>query len=667
MSIKIKKLLKNANLPLDKTYANVLVFALLLVFLPVAVFLATNEVNLRREAAPSSYLELKPRVYLESTANWKPVPQVGSNWIVPPNTDFLVDIVLHTGSAVETEGYFFILEYVPTEVTVGSVSNINCGEAFISTTTGAVSVNQVSLLKYNLAKEVSRDASNNEIGQVGGFCLAGPAPISPLDVVQAVPPNSQVNVGYVIFHSLSSATDRSISFKVDPVDPLSGPTQIYEYGYFSNTNPIDSVEPDAPCDGDPNTPKRDCENILISSSLQPMVFDIGAIPTPTIDPNQPSIDLSTPSTSVMQDEAFDVEIRVDSMDQSVVGVDAIIDYDTMKFDVIAVTPNSTSSLSRFEKNSDVGYNGGYYYDTIGRIDISALIGEPVGQTANGVVLNNELLATVTFQATASTGTPTSPNITVFIDPNEPNNDSNIALEGTGTDILGSHTNLTITVDAPIPPTATPAIPTPTVGPNTPTPQPTATPTPTITPTPNPQTISIKINLEGRNWKTGLLNRLITVDIFQNDSVVDNIPDNVSNATTGLFSFIPAVSLGIGTSYDFVIQPKGYLNQTVSHMVTSTVNDLDLSGTLFKSGDLDNSGKVTGTDYNIMLSFLKQRTSGSSVGNDSLETSDLDGSGQVNSLDFSLMVSHWNECGAYEDTDLDGTFDTKFDPVTNPCN
>ncbi|MCR4264507.1 MAG: hypothetical protein NUV98_07400, partial [Candidatus Roizmanbacteria bacterium] len=137
----------------------------------------------------------------------------------------------------------------------------------------------------------------------------------------------------------------------------------------------------------------------------------------------------------------------------------------------------------------------------------------------------------------------------------------------------------------------------------------------------------------------------------------------SNSTTGLISNVLTVNAG---TYEFVVQPKGFLNQAVTQGVSSTNSEIGSSLTQFRGGDLNNSGKVTGADYNFMLSFFKKDTTSPDGDVPSVIMADIDGSDQVNSLDFSLLLSNWNQCGAYEDSNADGILDTKYD-ATNPCN
>jgi hypothetical protein len=521
---------------------------------------------------------------------------------------------------------------------------------------------------------------------VGAFCLGGPAPISPLDIEATVPANSTFPVGYVRFHTSSQVTSAPVAISFSSTD-----THIYEYGYLSNNVPIDSVEPNAPCDGDDNTALRACEDILMIASLTPISINVGAAPTntpmpPTSTPVPPTstpvptstpipgagplLELSTPVSSVEVNSTFNVEIRVDSDGQYISGTDAVVDFNSTRFQVVSVAPNTGSTVfATFENN--VAYGNLYYSNSLGKVDISGLVS--TGNTS-GVIATDELLATIALRAVGQTA---SSPITFFTDINNPNNDSNIAQSGTGLDILARTGNLTMTVtgavptstpipptSTPVPPTSTPVPPTSTPIPPTSTPVPTNTPMPTITPVRN---ISLLITLEGRTWKSGILNRIINLYVFQNSLELTNMrvwgdATSVTDPTTGLLS--NRLSLNVNGTYTVVVQPKGYLNQEVTQNITSSMSQIDMTANPFQAGDIDNSGKVNAPDVSQILSRFKVNNADITGATDD-GTADLDGSGQVNSLDYSLLLSNFNTCGAYEDTTGDGVLDSKFGP-SNPC-
>ena len=648
------------NFHLDKNQINVLVFGLLVLLLPVAVYLAGTVTNTTRKAAPTASLSFVAKNQSGTVIGQNP----DTSYTFNQGEKVTLDVMLTTGTnqvemalmTIDYPGNILSINYDPTPASQDPLTGI--GMHLTTDLYCGVNENPFDANNY-LGDAWFRGVEVNETthqptGSLRILCGAGSNSV-PFTPLRSAPAGQTTKIATITFTVGQPTNSSDIIFRINSADVNASPTLLTALGCRQATEAC----------GNDNTcieAVPQCQNNLNANQTTGITFTTNA------SQSEPSIDLSTASTTVNNGSTFNVEIRANSSGQAISGVDAVLEYDNPFFQVVSVTPNTASTVFTSFQNDKFAnfFNNNYPAGSgKGRVDIAALI-DP--NDLDGVIMTNELIATVQFRAVGVT-TPQS-TIAVFIDPDitKRNSDANIAVFGSGTDILSATRNLNMTVSGTLSPTATPTrtpTPTPTTGPNTPTPTqipPTNTPTPTV----GPQvSISFRIDLQGRNWRTNILNRLTNLYVFVNgvENQSKRTLNKTSNSTTGLIS--NALTLNAGT-YEFIVQPKGFLNQAVTQAVSGTNSEIGSSLSQFKGGDLDNSGKVTGADYNFMLSFFKKDTSSTDGDIASIIMADLDGSEQVNSLDFSLLLSNWNRCGAYEDSNADGIVDTKYD-TANPCN
>lgn len=663
--------MKIGNIHLDKNQVNVLVFGFLVLLLPVAVYLASTVTDTQRRAAPTASLSLLPKNSDGSVISQNP----DTSYTFNPGEEVTLDVMLQTGDAqiemalmtIDYPGDVLSINYDATPASQDPVTNIGMhltSDAYCGVNQNPFDANNFLGDSWFRAVEVN-ETTQQPTGSIRLLCGAGSNSV-PFTPLRPAPTNATTKIATITF-TVTQPTDSSdMNFRINSVDLNASPTLLTELGCRQATEACGS-------DNECIEAIPQCANNLDVNQTSGLTFTTNATAAGA------SIDLATTSTTVENGSAFDVEVRASSDGQAVSGVDAVLEYDNAFFQVLSVTPNAASTVFDSYQNDNFPsfFNNNYPVGSgKGRVDVAALI-DP--NDPDGVVLNNELIATVRVQAVGVTTTPST--IAVFIDPdpNGRNSDANIAEFVGGTDILATSQNLSMTVSASLTPTSTPTntptptrtpTPTPTVGVSTPTPTqipPTSTPTPTQTPTPTTAPavpVSFRIQLQGRTWRTNILNRLTNLYVYFNN-VEDQsrrVIDATSNSTTGLISNIFTINTG---TYEFVVQPKGFLNQAVTETVSVGDSEVGSSLSEFRAGDLNNSGKVTGADYNFMISFFKKDVTSPDGDVSSIIMADLDGSEQVNSLDFSLLLSNWNQCGAYEDSNANGILDTRYD-ASNPC-
>ena len=316
---------------------------------------------------------------------------------------------------------------------------------------------------------------------------------------------------------------------------------------------------------------------------------------------------------------FTTAIVVNTAGQAIFGIDAIINFDPAKLEVVSVAPVSGNGFTSYPSTK--------FNNSKGEVSISGNIGTGSATPITSASLN---VATITFKVLTSI---TTTDLTyAFTLGNR--NDSNVVPEYTSarksvTDILGSVIPLSITTTV-----ITPS-PNPSLSP-TPSPIPSPSPSPSPTPTPTPLPITLTLDLQGRYPSDSSNTSIIYLSYLLNGTTAaSSIPLTVtSTGTTGL-------TLQPG-SYVFLIKSPSYLARRYGTIASPIIVDpasttIDLSAEPLLGGDFNNDTVINEIDYSTL--FLPAFASTDPA-------MDLDGSGQVNNLDFAIMRSNW---GLIDDT------------------
>lgn len=465
------------------------------------------------------------------------------------------------------------------------IEAIDSAQAIINYDPKVVTVKSVSCNPASNLKNALLLSNSN--GKIDVACTAIPLPPytdpNQIPPFTPVPPNSQQTVASLVLEVTQPVSNSSLTFD-----------------YVS---------------GDPNSSSvianKGTTNIL--ASVTNLTFDSNSVK------NTATLALSPSSGTYSVGNTFNIDIMLSTGQYQIDSTDIVIHYDKDVLQANALTPGSIFT----------SYPRAVIDPTLGTIELTgqiAAVDNP--QPFSGQDL---IMGTITFeplQANSQT------NVTFEFNGIGDRNDSNISEFGQGNDVLTSVTNAAFIIDS--------TQPTPTTGPtNTPTPTggvPTITPTPTTIPTATPTStvpisLKVKLTLQGRNWTGAPLNRAVTLKVLGTGVDVKTSTNAFGELLLDLLSLI------LPGQYDLLIKPDGYLQKKFSVDLLSGTNTLDLSGVTLIAGDVDNSGKINGLDYNdLMVNFKKS---------DSL--TDLDGSGQVNSLDFSFIIGNWNKTGDNEGT------------------
>jgi hypothetical protein len=365
-----------------------------------------------------------------------------------------------------------------------------------------------------------------------------------------------------------------------------------------------------------------------------------------------------PTSPIGYNTAFDLDILMDTGNQSVDAVDAKITFDSS---LLSVTNVVAGNITGFTSYPSLTFTN----SPTGTVTVSANTGS--GATTNPPLGTNLKVATISLITKSSAATTQiGYNFTLG-----DRNDSNIVLAGSSqtgdpVDILASVTNSSITITAPtptatptprptatptpIPPTATPtprptatptpipptATPTPipstpspvpmaTITPSptlTPTPRPTSTPIPTATPT--PRTITIQLHFQGitRNGVDMTKNITLTLKDSQGLSKLLTLVSDSNGVIT--ISVVPG-------NYTMLIKASGYLGRKFNLNVSNISNSFDFRATPVLGGDYNGDGVVNVVDFAQYLAAYKSVNT----------TIDLDKSGEVNGLDFGILRTNWN--------------------------
>jgi len=336
-----------------------------------------------------------------------------------------------------------------------------------------------------------------------------------------------------------------------------------------------------------------------------------------------------PANPQSTNSSFNIDVLLDTNGSDVSGTDAIMAFTPAHLQVQNITTGDFTS-----------YATPLYSNSNGTIEIRGNV-SGTGSPLNGNGIN---VATITFRTTSASVNPTTVNYDFTLGGL---NDSNVAEDGTGNDILESVTNAEIIVQPPATTTPSPTAtatatatptPSPSIKPSTTptlTPAPTSTPSPTLTatPTPSPFSVSLKIKIQGRtrigsdNSKTLLLT-IQRVGGLTTTQTVTTSADGEANLAlpTGTYNIL------VDANTNLFPNPGGYLARLyLNQSITQNQSSLDLSNVLLLGGDFNDDGVINEVDYTLrMLPNIGKSDS----------IADLDGSTQVNSLDFALMRANW---------------------------
>lgn len=332
---------------------------------------------------------------------------------------------------------------------------------------------------------------------------------------------------------------------------------------------------------------------------------------------------ASPANPQTVGSTFNTDVVVDTTNQTIFGVDAVINFDPTKLEVVSVSP--------IAGNGFTSYPSTRFNNSKGEITLSANIGTGSAPPLSGSSLH---VATITFKVLT---TITSTDLTyAFTLGNR--NDSNVVPEYTSSrksvvDILGSVTPLTLTTIGITPSPSPSPSPSPTLPPS-PSPSPTLPPSPSPTPVAVP--LSLTLNLQGKYPADQSL--ILLADLsYSYNGVPTTSPLPLTLSSTGS----TGITLEPG-NYVFLIKSPSYLarrygSNAAPIVVTPTSTTIDLSSEPLLGGDFNNDSVINEVDYSAR--FLPAFASTDAA-------MDLDGSGQVNNLDFAIMRANW---GLTDDT------------------
>lgn len=159
--------------------------------------------------------------------------------------------------------------------------------------------------------------------------------------------------------------------------------------------------------------------------------------------------LDPPTDTVQVGETFDLDAVINTDNENVVALKAIINYDKDKFELQAVD----TSNSVFAVDNTCQYEG-KACEIIERDDSSGKVTITLSKPSPGINSQSGIIATLTFKALKATS-PGSDNFTFSYSSLGNYTDSDmIADDGNGTDTLDTVVNARITVASPPPPTCT---------------------------------------------------------------------------------------------------------------------------------------------------------------------------------------------------------------------
>lgn len=150
--------------------------------------------------------------------------------------------------------------------------------------------------------------------------------------------------------------------------------------------------------------------------------------------------LDPPADTVQIGDTFDIDAVINTDNEDVVAVKAVINYDKDSF----ALQNIDTSGSRFAAGNTCQYQS-KACEIIGRDDANGQVTITLAKPSPGINTVSGMIATLTFTALQATS-PSSPNISFYFVTNGNYTDSDmIANDGAGTDTLDTVVNATVTV------------------------------------------------------------------------------------------------------------------------------------------------------------------------------------------------------------------------------
>lgn len=149
------------------------------------------------------------------------------------------------------------------------------------------------------------------------------------------------------------------------------------------------------------------------------------------------------------------------------------------------------------------------------------------------------------------------------------------------------------------------------------------------------TININLTLAGKTNATSNGTTLRIFSVGGASPIYENT--NVSTDSSGN-SQITAPGLSVGTAYDFWLKVPYFLAQKNSNIVLT--NPLSLNFGAQRAGDLDNNNQISMSDYQIIISTWRKRSTDSGFN----PIADIQYDSQINMSDIQLLITNWRVRG-----------------------
>jgi len=149
------------------------------------------------------------------------------------------------------------------------------------------------------------------------------------------------------------------------------------------------------------------------------------------------------------------------------------------------------------------------------------------------------------------------------------------------------------------------------------------------------TINIHLTLSGKSNATDSGVTLRIFSVGGTSPVYENT--NVSTDSSGN-SQITAPGLSVGTAYDFWLKVPYFLAQKNSNIALT--NPLSLNFGAQRAGDLDNNNQISMSDYQIIISSWRKRSTDTGFN----PIADIQYDSQINMSDIQLLITNWRVRG-----------------------